>query len=45
MSDEIFQSEETCADCKKRAALFTALGLAAGFTLGFFALKVVKRGR
>jgi len=40
------QEQQNCADCKKKAAMFTALGIVAGAALGILVFKqVVKRGR
>jgi hypothetical protein len=36
---------ENCKDCKKKAALFTAAGVAFGLGLGFLTFKLVSRGR
>lgn len=39
------EEEKNCADCKKRAALFTLLGIAAGASLGIVIFKVVNRAK
>ena len=40
------EDETNCSDCKKKAAMFTALGVAAGAALGILIFqKVAKRGR
>lgn len=37
--------EENCADCKKKAILFTGLGVLAGAVIGIALFQVVKRGK
>ena len=37
--------EENCNDCKRKAVLFTGLGVVAGAVIGIALFQVVKRGK
>jgi hypothetical protein len=39
------ENEKDCADCKKRAVIFSVLGVVAGAAIGIGLFQVVKRGR
>ena len=39
------EDEKDCSDCKKKAALFSVLGVFAGAAIGIAMFQVVKRGR